>query len=175
MAEFNHMKHGNHFPWIRGNKPNYKKTDALINRKNEVVGWVEYAYGRSDSADSWTIWDVKVRIPNEEGGVAFTPHTSQWMNYTEAKKMVTYEIMEYFNKGQKKIPLHSTECGFDEEAYGTCVTLNSRVLYGAPQDDEIYTVNNKIEKKYFYNDHMKKYIEENGYPYPNTSPLENIK
>ena len=39
----------------RGDKSHYNKTDVIC-LNDQVIGEVEFAYGRSDSSDGWNVW-----------------------------------------------------------------------------------------------------------------------
>ena len=134
-------------PWVRGNKPQYNKTDAIL-LDGVIVGEVEFAYGRSDSAEAWGIWDVKVRIFSK--GVAFIPHFIG-RNYKWVKEQVLEEVQKYFET--ETVNLKSEFCNLEDEAYGTCATLTRNVLHGADMEDEIFKIK---QLKYPFHEKMKK-------------------
>jgi hypothetical protein len=119
----------------RGDKSHHNKTDVII-RDGEIIGEVEFAYGRSDSSDRWNVWEYVIRLPLKN---LFVRVSAGRASYTLNKSRAIENINRLLNGAE---PTWKTLANAfqgtgpvapDYEAYGSCVELTYRVLHGFDQ------------------------------------------
>lgn len=117
----------------RGDKSHYNKTDVIC-LNDQVIGEVEFAYGRSDSSDGWNVWEYVIRLPLSNLFVRV--NTSGRASYTVEKGRAIENINRLLNgREATRVSLANAmdgtgEVAHDYQAYGSCVELTSRVLNG---------------------------------------------
>jgi len=117
----------------RGDKSHYNKTDVIV-RDGEIIGEVEFAYGRSDSSDRWNVWEYVIRLPLKNLFVRVTAWGRN--SYTFEKGRAIENITRLLNGAEPTWKALSNACqgtgrvASDYDAYGSCVELTYRVLHG---------------------------------------------
>ena len=117
----------------RGDKSHYNKTDAIV-RDGEVIGEVEFAYGRSDSSDRWNVWEYVIRLPLSNLFVRV--NTTGRSGYAIEKRNALeniYRLLKGAEPTSEALCHALYETGSVDasyEAYGSCVSLTYRVLHG---------------------------------------------
>ena len=120
----------------RGEKSHYNKTDAIV-LNGQIIGEVEFAYGRSDSSDRWNVWEYVIRLPL--ANIFVRVRTGGRASYTVEKGRTTENINRLLNGAEPTWKalgnaFQGTEpVASDYEAYGSCVELTYRVLHGFDQ------------------------------------------
>ena len=117
----------------RGSKSHHNKTDVII-RDDEIIGEVEFAYGRSDSSGLWNVWEYVIRLPLKNLFVRVS--TSGRSSYTFEKGRAIENITRLLNGAEPTWEALANAyrdtklVASDYDAYGSCVELTYRVLHG---------------------------------------------
>jgi hypothetical protein len=117
----------------RGDRSHYNKTDVIV-QDGEVIGEVEFAYGRSDSSDRWNVWEYVIRLPLKNLFVRVS--TSGRSSYTFEKGRAIENITRLLNGAEPTWEAlanayrDTKPVASDYDAYGSCVELTYRVLHG---------------------------------------------
>jgi len=117
----------------RGDKSHYNKTDVIVHN-GQIIGEVEFAYGRSDSSDRWNVWEYVIRLPLKNLFVRV--NASGRASYTVEKGRAIENIKRLLNgveptwKTLASAFSETQPVAPDYEAYGSCVELTYRVLHG---------------------------------------------
>lgn len=112
-------------PFIRANKPQFDKTDAII-YEGRTIGLVQFGYGRCDPSDDWTVWDISIKIPLDNE----YHRTGGQGTYTQSKKKITEQLEEILEGDEYTIPDDWTETYPSYTTEGTCPYPSKAHLIG---------------------------------------------
>lgn len=88
-----------------------------------LIGSIEFAYGRSDSADHWSIWDCVVIFKGEGHQVNLQKVLN--MNYVQYRKALSFLKTQIT---EDKLGEISKPCDVNTRCYGSDTDLNYKVL-----------------------------------------------
>lgn len=117
-------------PLYRAKKAHYTKIDAIVS-EGVIIGTVEFAYGRSDTSDTWSVWDIAVHLPLTNDHFHADPfyfHHSNYMTYTKC----CYSVLKNINHMLRRCNLWQCWQPTSEvyTAEGTYVELTQSVIMG---------------------------------------------